>query len=39
LPQELLQFGSDPDGPKTAGNSIPPKTNNNPSTGTANKKP
>jgi len=39
LPQELLQFGSDPDGPKTAGNTTPPKTNNNTSAGTANKKP
>jgi len=39
LPQELLQFGGDPDGPKTAGNVMPPKTNNNPPAGTAAKKP
>src|SRR6476659_10475562 len=29
LPQELLQFGSDPDGPKTAGNTTPPIKSNN----------
>src|SRR5262249_20626834 len=28
LPQELLQFGGDPDAPKTTGNTAPPKTNN-----------
>jgi len=39
LPQELLQFGVDPDGPKTASNAAPPKTNNNAPAATANKKP
>jgi Skp family chaperone for outer membrane proteins len=41
LPQELLQFGGDPDGPKTASNvaPAPPKTNNSAPAATANKKP
>jgi Skp family chaperone for outer membrane proteins len=39
LPQELLQFGGDPDGPKTASNVAPPKTNNSAPAATANKKP
>jgi Skp family chaperone for outer membrane proteins len=39
LPQELLQFGGDPDGPKTASNAAPPKTNNSAPAATANKKP
>src|SRR6266487_6673092 len=37
LPQELLQFGGDPDAPKT-GSTTPPKTNNPPAGG-ATKKP
>src|SRR6266536_977962 len=37
LPQELLQFGGDPDAPKT-GSTMPPKTNNPPAGG-ATKKP
>jgi len=36
LPQELLQFGGDPDAPKT-GNAVPPKTNNPPAGGAAKK--
>ena len=39
LPQELLQFGGDPDEPKTASNAAPPKTNNSAPAATANKKP
>jgi Skp family chaperone for outer membrane proteins len=39
LPQEFLQFGGDPDTPKTAGNAPLPKTDNTPPAGTANKKP
>jgi Skp family chaperone for outer membrane proteins len=36
LPQELLQFGGDPEAPKT-GNTVPPKTNNSPAGGSAKK--
>ena len=37
LPQELLQFGGDPDAPKTTGNATPPKTTA--PAGNPNKKP